>query len=203
MDDVWQEPFYIVRRRVEAVEYLDEGKQDPHELAGGPAPVGDMQLPAGFQHPVNFPQGGSFLGLAQVMKEQARNDPVETALLERQPGREAAVEDDFRAMPARLPLGNGQDLGVSVDAYDLCPGFRRFHPYGKGAGAASHIEDPVPGPDAGLVQEQALEGFLPAGECDDGIVYRSQQAISQCRNIPFSRRLHLWSSLVREILTDA
>lgn len=74
--ELWQEARHIVLGTRKTIKKLDWPEQPTHQGVGGFSPVRDTQQAVRFQYPEHFGNGLFRLKAGEVMKKQARNDPV-------------------------------------------------------------------------------------------------------------------------------
>jgi soluble P-type ATPase len=162
---------------------LDQQRQTPGQVvdsAAGPdrrqrehhrpqhrgrlAEVADMQASSWLQDPHRLTESGLLLLAGQVVERQRRYDVVEGRFAVRQLVGESDVQRDCDTRQPCLLAGDGEDVGVGVDARHNRSGLLRLDLEQHGPGPASDVQHALAGPDRHLLGEPAPEHRVAHGD---------------------------------------
>jgi hypothetical protein len=118
-----------------------------------------------------------------MVKHQAREDAIEGTITVGQAGGPAFVQGEGRLRSRRLGPGDGQHVGVGVQARDLRLGVQAFDEKCQSACATSKIQDAEAWSNVGSPHQGALEGLLAHDPTQKGVVQRGQPMKAERRDV--------------------
>ena len=170
---------HVVPGIAEAVEKLNRHEQPSHQRICRAPPVGNVQLPARFEHPVEFAGRALLVLPAQVVEEQARDHPIKAGGGIGQPVRQGLNASDRRTGVPGLTTRNRQNRRVAVYTNDIGLRLLLLDPDRQGAGTTRKIPHLMTGLQTSLTYQRLFEASLTGGRPDHRIVKRREPAEAQ------------------------